>query len=243
MTRTALPLLFLLTAATLVAPYVQAAPKTKTTARAPAAATDTRSARDRRLATTFAATFGGAFTATRQSDALVLDADPLAPRARAFPRDNARLLHVLLRAEATTLGGDEGDEFLIQSYFGEPPAEPRYLEATQRVGTTEIAGATPLVRAWFDDEGHLVRVRVSGEAMKGFSRLPRSAHIGEGEAAACATRGSYAKPAEIRAKLVVASRAGVPYLAWNVRALPGAGTFDADVDASNCQVVVHEDKR
>lgn len=214
----------------------EAAPRSKP------APVESRTSRDQKLSKAFAATFGGTFLVTRQGDALVLDADPHA-RTRAFPKESARLLRALLRAEATTLGGDDGDDFRLQSYFGDPPPEPRYLEASQRLGSTDIAGANPLVRAWFDEEGHLLRVRISGEAMKGISRLPRGGRIDEGQAAGCAVRGSYAKPSEIAAKLVIASRNGAPYLAWNVRALPGGGTFDADVDASTCQVVIHEDKR
>ena len=243
-----LPILFVpfvLAQATLFAPSTaRAAPKAHTVVHAKALRNvESRQARDEKLARAFAVTFGGAYLATRQGDALVLDTNPRVPRARAFPKESTRLFRALLRGEAETLGGDDGDDFRIQSYFGEPPAEPRYLEASQRLGSTDVAGETPLVRAWFDDEGHLVRVRVSGEAMKGFSRLPRAARVDEGRAAACAVRGSYSKPAEIAAKLVVASRNGTPYLAWNVRALAGAGAFDADVDAITCEVVVHEDKR
>ena len=238
-------LLFLLAQAALFAtPSALAAPKTHAVVHAKAVPrVDSRQARDERLARAFAATFGGAFIPTRQGDALVLDANPRVPRPRAFPKESSRLFRALLRGEAETLGGDAGDDFRIQSYFGEPPSEPRYLEASQRLGATDVAGETPLVRAWFDDEGHLVRARVSGEAMKGFERLPRTARVDEGRAAACAIRGSYSRPTEIATKLVVASRNGAPYLAWNVRALPGAGAFDADVDATTCAVVVHEDKR
>lgn len=236
------PIVFLVSQAALFgAMRADAAPKTKASV---AATSASRAVRDERLARAASATFGGVFHVSRQGDALVLDAaSDSGPRPRAFPKENTRLLRAFLRAEAETLGGDEGDDYRLQSYFGDPPAEPRYLEASQRLGASEIPGESPLVRAWFDEAGHLVRVRVSGEAMHGMARVARTPRVDEGAAATCALRGSYAKPSEVITKLVVASRAGVPYLAWNVHAPPGAGTFDATVDATTCTVVVHEDKR
>jgi len=234
------PIVLVLTHVALTAaPTADAAPKTKASLGAHAAS---RATRDEKLARAAGATFGGTFTATRHGDALTLDAAPGA-RPRAYPKENTRLLRVLLRAEAETLGGDEGDDYRLQSYFGDPPAEPTYLEASQRLGATEVPGETPLVRAWFDEQGHLVRLRVTGDAMRGMARVGRVPRFDEGAAATCALRGSYAKPAEVTTRLVVASRGGAPYLAWNVRAAPGAGTFDATVDAATCAVVVHEDKR
>lgn len=236
------PILFVLTQTVLtVAPSeVHAAPRMSVApARAPSRAT-----RDEALARAFGASFGGSFRATRQGDVVVLEADPKVPRSRAYPMDNTRLFRAVLRAEAETLGGDPGDDFRVHGYFGDPPPEPTYLEAAQRLGATETASARPLVRAWFDDAGHLVRVQIVGEAMRGVSRLPRSPRYDDATASVCALRGSVAKPEGLKVTLVVARRHdGTPYLAWNVRALPGAGVFDADVDALTCAVVVHEDKR
>ena len=203
----------------------------------------TRAQRDERLGWAFAMAFGGTAQRTRAGDALEITFDPKLPRPRAFPKENARLVRAVLRATSEVLGGDEGDDYRVESYFGEPPPEPRYLEARQRITGSEVTFADPLVRAWFDDEGYLVRVRVVGEAVKGTSEVPRSPRIDEGHATACAVRATQATPSEVSVRLVLALRDGKPYLAYLVRAKATSGLLATDVDASTCAVRHHEGER
>lgn len=199
-----------------------------------------RAQRDDRLSAAFAMAFGGTAQKTRAGHTLEITFDPKLPRPRAFPKENARLFRALLRATSAVLGGDQGDDYRVESYFGEPPAEPRYLEAKQRITGSEVTFAEPLVQAWFDDAGYLVRVRVLGDAVKGTSEVPRSPRIDEGRATACAVRATQATPSEVSVRLVLALRDGRPYLAYHVRAKAPSGQLAADVDASTCAVRVHE---
>lgn len=207
-----------------------------------------RAERDDRLAAAFATAFGGVVRATRTGDALELGFDPKLPRPRAFPKENARLFRALLRATSSWLGGDEGDDYAVGSYFGEPPPEPRYLEAKQRIPGSDIAFDSPLVRAWFDDAGYLVRVRIVGDAVRGTAEVHRLPKIDEGRAAACALRAAGANATDVTSRLGLALRDGKPYLAYRVTAKTaktagGEEKLEADVDAGTCGVVVHERER
>ena len=206
----------------------------------------TRAQRDDRLGAAFAMAFGGSAQASRTGDVLELAFDPRLPRPRAFPKENARLFRALLRATSSWLGGDEGDDYLVGSYFGEPPPEPRYLEAKQRIPGSEIAFEAPLVQAWFDDAGYLVRVRVVGEAIRGTAEVHRMPKIDEGRATACALRATGIKATEVTTRLGLALRDGKAFLAYRVSAKSASSAsskLEADVDAATCAVTVHEGER
>lgn len=211
----------------------------------PASRSTTRARRDDRLGAAFAMAFGGSVKASRTGDVLELTFDPKLPRPRAFPRENTRLFRALLRATSSLLGGDEGDDYLVGSYFGEPPPEPRYLEAKQRIPGSDIAFEAPLVQAWFDDAGYLVRVRVVGEAVRGTAEVHRLPKIDEGRATACAVRAAGVTATEATTRLGLALRDGKAYLAYRVRVTARTATratakVEADVDATTCAVTVNE---
>ncbi len=190
--------------------------------------------------------FGGSVQKSRTGDMLELGFDPRLPRPRAFPKENARLFRALLRATSSLLGGDDGDDYLVGSYFGEPPPEPRYLEAKQRIPGSDVAFGTPLVQAWFDDAGYLVRVRVVGEAIRGTAEVHRMPKIDEGRATACALRAAGITATEVTTRLGLALRDGKAYLAYRVSARTAGRApekLEADVDAGTCSVVVHEGER
>lgn len=208
--------------------------------------TATRSERDDRLGAAFVMAFGGSAQASRSGDLLEIAFDPKLPRPRAFPKENARLFRALLRATSSLLGGDDGDDYLVGSYFGEPPPEPRYLEAKQRVPGSDITFETPLVQAWFDDAGYLVRVRIVGEAVRGTAELPRRPKIDEGRATSCALRTSGVTATDVTARLGLALRDGKAYLAFRITAKNTTRASEklvADVDATTCAVTVHEGER